>query len=133
MPLTLDFSPSQLNGAGSLIPNYLIAALPQAPYTFTIYHPNIGNGTAYFNIGVLPNSNGNFSGSSTASFSTSSMVNSFSGIPPGGFVGSGYISSMVITSITSSFVLDPTTTINPNELNLSGTGGIYLQISSSDA
>jgi len=142
MPLTLNFSSTQLNGPGSLIGSQLQNNSPQSPYLFTIYHPNASNGSAYFNIGVQPNSNGNFSGSFSGSFSTGSFgftgslsgssITS-SGINLNGYVSSNYINSVVISQVTSSFQLSPLNVIPPNTLNVSGTGGIYLVIESNDA
>tara|TARA_B100001094_G_C18130751_1_gene772110 strand:+ start:49 stop:516 length:468 start_codon:yes stop_codon:yes gene_type:complete len=155
MPLTLNFTSTQLNGAGSLIGSPLQNNLPQSPYLFTIYHPNFNNGSAYFNIGAVPNSNGNFSGSFTGGFNSGSfgLTGSLSGSTPssysssGGFAsgssginfngfvgGSPYVTSMVISQITSSFQFSPhPLTIPTNTLRVSGTGGIYLVIESQDA
>jgi len=142
MPLTLNFSSAQLNGAGSLIGSQLQNNQPQTPYLFTIYYPNAGSGTAYFNIGVAPNNNGNFSGSFSGSFSTGSfgftgsLSGSFitsSGINLNGYISSNYINSVVISLPTQSFQLAPLNVIQPNTLNVSGTGGIYLVIESNDA
>ena len=153
MPLTLNFSSAQLNGAGSLIGSTLSNVLPQSPYLFTIYYPNAGSGTAYFNIGVQTNSSGNFSGSFSGSFSSGSLgltgslsgstTSSYSGsggfasgsngINLNGYISSNYITSMVISQPTSSFQFAPLNVIPPNTLNVSGTGGIYLDIDSDDA
>ena len=142
MPLTLNFSSTQLNGAGSLIGSQLQNNLPQSPYLFTIYHPNFGSGNAYFNIWVQSNSNGNFSGSFSGSFSTGSFgftgslsgsLITSSGININGYISSNYINSVVISQATSSFQLAPLNVIPPNTLNVSGTGGIYLVIESNDA
>ena len=155
MPLTLNFSQGQLVGLGSLIGSQLSNVLPQSPYLFTIYHPNFGSGTAYFHIGTPYNSSGNFSGSFSGSFSTGSfgLTGSLSGSTPssysssGGFAsgssginfngfvgGSPYVTSMVISQITSSFQFSPhPLTIPTNTLRVSGTGGIYLVIESQDA
>ena len=153
MPLTLNFTSTQLNGAGSLIGSPLQNNLPQSPYLFTIYHPNFNNGSAYFNIGAVPNSNGNFSGSFTGGFNSGSfgLTGSLSGSTPSsysssggfasgsnginlnGYISSNYVTTMVISQATSSFQLAPASVIPPNTLNVRGTGGIYLVIESNDA
>jgi len=154
MPLTLNFSSAQLNGVGSLIGSQLETGLPQSPYLFIIYHPNFGSGNAYFNIGAQPNSLGNFSGSFSGSFSSGSfgLTGSLSGSTTGssysssggwasgsnginlnGYIGSTYVTSMVISQPTSSFQFAPGSIIPPNTLNVNGTGGISLVIESQDA
>tara|TARA_Y100001972_G_C7558469_1_gene280553 strand:- start:173 stop:607 length:435 start_codon:yes stop_codon:yes gene_type:complete len=144
MPLTLNFSSGQLNGAGSLINYHLSSSSPESPYLFTLFYPGFTNGTAYFNLSVNPNSNGNYSGSFSGSFNSSSfgltgsLSGSFitsSGINPGPgyFITSSFVSTMNITQATSSFQLAPANLIPPNTLRVQGTGGISLVIKSNDA
>jgi hypothetical protein len=110
------YTPSQLNGAGSVGENITSGSTK----TFTFTNPSA---SSYFTLETIPNATGSFAGA------PANVIGSWVVSASMGFVSSSYVASVVVQPGVSSLTFTPDSAVTGTTYRLRGTGEYTLVIS----